>query len=245
MEGYIKYEKRVNRVESTHLPPIDAWKIDPSKIRRFYAPTDDRGIVLPDATVEVVRELFEEDYVWPMSGTSQAEKPDIHHFHWMARQYSPEQFNGRTVPARFREIPTLKGVMPRQFHNVIHEVTLPPAMPKYIHMKQHLQAYHLAGQLFKSAEKTIDAHARFRVRRASRQYDDNEVADKILQNAFDRQFRGYRMSIEQLLGASGLHALQLNDPKFLRRKPHEMKRLLSNVAVSGAMNFVPSFRDAA
>jgi hypothetical protein len=39
---------------SVHLPPPDAWKVNLEKLEKFYAPTDDRGFVMPDATIEVM-----------------------------------------------------------------------------------------------------------------------------------------------------------------------------------------------
>lgn len=121
--------ERTNLVYPPHLPPADAWKVNPNTLRRFYAPTDDRGFVLPDATVEVVKNLFEDDYEWPVDPRYQQTQPDVHHFHWVARQYSSTVYGGRTIPNRFRELATVKGLVPRQFHNVIHTVTIPPLQP--------------------------------------------------------------------------------------------------------------------
>lgn len=203
-----------------HLPPRDAWKVNPDTLRRFYAPTDDRGFVMPTATVEVVKSLFEDDYEWPIDPQHQQTQPDIHHFHWLASSYSPDKFQQSTIPGKFRELPSVKGVLPRQFHNVIHDFTLPPQIPNYQDMEEHIQAYNIARWLFNSAEQTTRAQRFF-----ADSHDD--VADGILVTMFDRQFRGYRMNMERLIGAAGLETLRLDDPKFIKRKPHEVVRLLN------------------
>lgn len=221
-----------------HLPPRDAWRVDPVKLRRFFAPTDDRGFVLPDATIEVVRDLIEEDYEWPIDSRVQQLRPDVHHFHWMARQYDPRFFQGRTVPIRFRESPNLKGVLPRQFHNLVHFATLPPLMPRYRDMEQHLDALYLARRLFDSAEKAVWAQSLFAMRGVQ---EDDEIARQIMTSAFDRQFRGYRAHIEQMLGSSSLKLLGVEDEKFHKRKPHEVKKVLRTVIGQRAVNYVTNF----
>lgn len=221
-----------------HLPPRDAWKVNPDTLRRFYAPTDDRGFVMPEATVEVVKNLFEDDYIWPVDPRYQQTQPDIHHFHWLARAYSPNWFQQRTVPEKFRELPSVKGVLPRQFHNVIHEYTLPPQMPKYHAMEQHINAYQIARWLFYSAERATRAQSLF----AADSRD--EVANDILVTMFDRQFRGYRMNMERLIGAAGLETLHLDDPKFIKRKPHEIVKLLSKQVRFREPSYLPLFNAA-
>lgn len=57
-----------------HLPPLDAWKVNPDRIPRFHLPTDDRGFVLPRESIEVVLQLFEEDYEWQVEWSKNAPK---------------------------------------------------------------------------------------------------------------------------------------------------------------------------
>jgi hypothetical protein len=225
-----------------HLPPRDAWKVNPDTLRKFYAPVDDRGFVLPDATVETVKELFEDDYEWPIDPRHQETRPDVHHFHWVARRYDPKEFNGRTVPQRFRELPTVKGVVPRQFHNVIHEITLPPAMPRYKDMSRHVRAYQIAHWLFTSASRASEMQGAFSNVVAD---SHDNIGNEILIHQFDRQFRGYRMNMERLVGAAGLETLRLDDAKFARRKPHEVARMLGRVVRTREINYVPLFKTAA
>lgn len=227
-----------------HLPPHDAWKVHPKSLRKFYAPTDDRGFVLPDATVETVLELFEDEYEWPIDPRQQVMRPDVHHFHWIARRYEPTNYKGRTIPSQFRELPTVKGIVPRQFHNVIHEVTLPPAMPRYKDMERHVRAYKLARWTFDSATRAVEIQSRF-IETDIVADSEDDIANEILITAFDRQFRGYRMNIERLIGASGLAILQLDDPKFARRKPNEVCKKLGQVVRAREYDFTSRFRTAA
>ncbi len=227
-----------------HLPPREAWKVNPDTFRKFFAPTDDRGFVIPDATVEVVKSLFLDDYEWPIDFSHQETRPDVHHFQWLARRYDPIEFSGRTIPYRFRELPSMKGVVPRQFHNVIHAVTIPPSVPKYRDMAQHIDAYSSANHLHRSAENTLESLALFALRKLQVDSED-QVANDILISRFDRQFRGYQMNLERFLGLAGLEAFRLDDPKFSRRKPHEIAKLLAKVVRRREFNFVSEFKTAA
>lgn len=228
----------------SHLPPLDAWKVNPKTLKRFYAPTDDRGFVLPDATVELVKDLFEDDYEWPIDRRYQQTQPDVHHFHWIAHQYTPIAYDGRTtsIPNRFRELPTVKGLMPRQFHNVIHKVTLPPKQPRLPHMARHVQAYDIARRLFTSAANTSTVQRQITSRLAA---DVDEVANTILVDRLRRQFEGYHKNMELLIGAAGLQALQVEDPKFKKRKPREIAQLLGRQVRFSEINYLPVFQQAA
>lgn len=138
-----------------YLPPLDAWKVNPHTLKRFYAPVDDRGFVIPKATIERVLRLFEDDYPWPVDWSKSAPqvlKPDDHHFHWTRGMYARSRWNS-SVPDRFRELPTNRGIVPRQFHNVLHYVTLPPRVPYVEDMKHYLRSFEIAKQLFVSAER--------------------------------------------------------------------------------------------
>ena len=230
----------INTNQPAHLPPLDAWKVNPDKLTRFYAPTDDRGFVLPDATVETILELFHDDYQWPIDPKVQQLRPDIHHFHWYARLYQPDLHGGSLVAQKFRELPTNKGLMPRQFHNVIHEVTLPPNVPKQQHMKQYLGAYASARILLANAERLQKAHGEISDSLIIR--DDGEtIADKFLIDQFARQFRGYQMNLENILENGSLRELRLDDPYLQKRAPAVVAKRLGAAAVGNVRNFVPRF----
>lgn len=106
-------------------------------------------------------------------------------------------------------------------------------------MEQHLQALYLARRLFESAEKAMEAQAMFVLRGDK---EDDEIAQQIMATRFDRHFRGYRNTIEQMLGSETLEVLKLDDPKFCKRKPHEITKSLGHLAKVKAINYVPTFR---
>ncbi|OYX42956.1 hypothetical protein B7Y94_02730 [Candidatus Saccharibacteria bacterium 32-49-12] len=142
------------------LPPSEAWKINPDKLKSFYVPTDDRGFVIAEAAIETVLSYFEDDYEWPVDWSKAAPqilKPDDHHFHWVAARYKKSLFTGKhsSVPAKFRDLPTNRGIVPRQFHNVIHKYTLPPEVPNLSDMVHYLESFEIASQLFRSAERAM------------------------------------------------------------------------------------------
>ena len=142
------------------LPPLDAWKVNPCTLKKFYAPTDSRGFVKPEATIELILSLFDESYVWPASWSKSAPhilRPDDHHFHWVSAGYSEQLFQGKYagIPAKFRDLPTNRGIIPRQFHNVIHKYTLPPKTPKQESMVRYFESFEIARQLFRNAERAL------------------------------------------------------------------------------------------
>lgn len=96
--------------QPTHVPPLEAWKVDPARIKKFYAPTDDRGFVLLDETVEEVKSFFHDDYIWPIDYRYKTTRPDEHHLHWIKRNYAPSNHNGNRVPMDFRELAPNKAI---------------------------------------------------------------------------------------------------------------------------------------
>lgn len=73
----------------------------------------------------------------------------------------------------------------------------------------------------------------------------NNVDNEMLISTFDRQFRGYRMNLERLIGAAGLETLRLDDEKFAKRKPHEIVRILGEYASTQERNYLSEFKVAA
>lgn len=216
----------------SHLPPPDAWKENPAKIQKFYAPVDDRGFVLPDQTIEKVQDLFRDDYVWPVDARFQQTKADIHHFHWIGRLYKPDRFQGRSLPSRFRELPTVKGIVPRQFHNVIHAVTLPPNVPKYRNMDRHYRAYKVASRLYRAA---LAASA---TRRNFAEMSDDPLGTELLIRKFNGQFQNYQLAIETALSDKALGELGIEIKKLPKRPPNEVARLLGKVVIQSEINYI-------
>ncbi len=241
---------------SLHLPPPDAWKqpdrwLNPDKLEKFYAPTDDRRFVIPDATVETIRDLFWDDYEWPFDYRDLRTLPDDHHFHWEMDTYQPIHHGGSDVPAGFRELATNRGLMPRQFHNVIHHVTREPEMPCLDDMAEYIQSYMLAKRaftdLFAKAKQTVHAQRRFSVRREDvrnnpqringREHD--EIGEAILASQFDEHFKKYKLLLEEAQAVVTARTLFDEIDIHPRLKPHRALRLLSSAATARHVNYVP------
>lgn len=220
-----------------HLPPRDAWLQDPQKIKKFYAPTDDRGFVQHEATIETVLQLFDDDYVWPVDWQKNAPqilRPDDHHFHWLARMYEREHFSRSQrseLPKLFRNLPSNRGLLPRQFHNVLHNVTVPPRIPKLDFMEQYLRSYESAVQLFRHAERAI---------KLEEMMDNAEDPKK--KNAYvekyDTVFEGYSEQLKLALGLDAFKMIGLEDEFDTSSFTETMQRL-----GSCALYNIPNYTD--
>lgn len=187
------------------LPPADAWKRDPGGLLRTPVPADDRGFVLPEETIEVVLAYFEQDYIWPVDWSKNAPqilRPDDHHFHWMAAHYRKQLFCGpdASVPAKFRDLPTNRGILPRQFHNVLHKYTLPPDVPRLGDMARYLESFEIARQLFRSAERAL------RVNELFERADSTAELEKYIRR-YDEIFDTYNRTKYKALGTQALHII--------------------------------------
>lgn len=81
-------------------------------------------------------------------------RPNDHHFYWPKENYEPYKFFWplRSVPRQFRGLTTNRGLIPKQFHNVIHEISLPPNTPSKYHMRRYIKSYEIARSLFSHAK---------------------------------------------------------------------------------------------
>lgn len=222
-----------------HLPPRDAWLQDPDTVTKFFAPTDDRGFVMPDATIETVLELFEPDYIWPVDWQKDAPqifRPDDHHFQWVADLYESWRFPGSPIsdlPRRFRNLPSNRGLLPRQFHNVIHAVTKPPQMPKIRKMEQHVRSYETAVALFRHAERAIMLESLI----------DNATDNDRLQTyvkQYDSVFEGYSENINRALGLDAFKLIGIED-EFNIASPTELRERLGSCALMNIPNYTNQY----
>ncbi|MEO5950091.1 MAG: hypothetical protein ABIQ04_01440 [Candidatus Saccharimonadales bacterium] len=239
-----------------HLPPPDAWKepdkwLSPDNRQKFYAPIDDRGFVLPDDTVETVLDLFHDDYEWPYDKDDPTTKPDDHHFHWEMDSYLPVHHLGSTIPMAFRELATNRGLMPRQFHNVIHHVTYEPEIPDLSDMEQYLRSYVLAKhaflRLFATAKQAVTAQRTFSVRRQDILEHPDRIKgdyDEVGEAFHAQQFNKYFTTYQQLILAT--QNIPSDNPVFSdidrinrRLKPHHAVKILGLAATRKYVNFVP------
>jgi hypothetical protein len=180
------------------LPPAEYWAIDPSKTMR--TPVDSRGLIIVDELVEGVKAYVCPEYEW--NGPS-----DIHHLYFYAAWYElTELESGGAVPShRFRELPVNKLLIPRLFHNVLHAVTEPAAMPSPTIMRYYIDAWTAARDLFVSVRKAVHVERMSR-RRLEKAGDtgltpeQEEVGQEIIEETLRRHFRG----ISRHLGALSL-----------------------------------------
>lgn len=132
-------------------------------IDRYAIPTqtDDRGFVDYGWLLGYIDSLVSKEHIWEG-------RLDIHHLQWEANAYEPIHFMDQTiddkpidptVPHEFRENPFHKLLIPRDMHDLIHVVTLPPEVPDYEQMKRRVDAYSIAVSLFQKAKQTLDIEA--------------------------------------------------------------------------------------
>lgn len=143
MEGI--FDELPSRTILEQLPPIEhapiLEKLGELGMRKFqmqYAiptPTFENGIVDHEKLVANVSALVSKDYRW------RAPFFDEHHIHWKGYYYNPGLHEGSQIPTRFRELNTHKLWIPREFHNFIHAVTIPPNVPAFDVMVESIDQY--------------------------------------------------------------------------------------------------------
>lgn len=146
-EIFVAHEPITDHV--SNLPPRDYWLIDPNE--KIEVATDPFGLVDIDKLVESVKQTVDESYTWRSD-------LDVHHFQWPAAWYPAIQgVRAADNPAYFRNLGIFKGLMPLDFHAMIHRFSepLPPPEPEVIHYK--VEAWNIAKSLFIRMRKTINA----------------------------------------------------------------------------------------
>jgi hypothetical protein len=147
-----------------HLPPIkhapilkELGRLGLESFKLRYAlttPTLPNGIVDHEKLVANVSALVSSDYRW------RAPFFDEHHLHWEGRWYDPERHDGNTIPHQFRELNIHKLWVPREFHNFIHAVTLPPVMPSMEVMAESIDAYRHKEYMYTISSEVITLRER-------------------------------------------------------------------------------------
>lgn len=247
---------------SRRLPPLEAWK-QPDKwvdvqtglpkqfISKLVLETDDRGFIDPDQVVEHVEDVFFwKDYTWPFESDDLETAPDDHHFYHTSYEYSPRMNNGSKVPKQFRELPTVIGRMPRQFHNVIHDFTRKPDMPDEDAMAEYVKSYLLAHAAFKNlimtAKNTTKASQMFSLRQKAVMSgtvvptDTNDiVAQEMMKDFFSKHFNAYSRSIDRFL-ITPENTLVVPDIALSKaEKPHLLLKKLGKYAARNSINYTP------
>ena len=252
---------------SRRLPPLEAWKkpdkwIDLSTglakpdVSKLVFDTDDRGFLNTDQAVEQVEDMFFwKDYDWPFIQDDPETAPDDHHFYYFRSEYLPQNNDGNIIPIRFREIPTVIGTMPRQFHNTIHDFTKKPNMPDMEHMEQYYRSYILAYRAFKnlieSAKNTTKASQMFTRRQQDLQNGGielpeagNAVAQEIMRDFFAKHFKAYSRSIDEVMSLDQRSLVVPDIEDISQYKPHVAVKKLGKYIARNTINYTTTLRGA-
>lgn len=127
------------------LPPKEVWQYDLDNMH-LEMPVDERGLVDTQELVDTVASVVDSDYVWP-------NRLSVHHLYWHEQWYR-SSFAGPYARS-FRELPINKILVPRQFENVLHKVMEPPAVPQIDVMRQQMDSWVVARNLFASVRSVV------------------------------------------------------------------------------------------
>lgn len=240
---------------SRRLPPPEAWKhpdrwLDPHthKARRdapkLYLYTDDRGFLLPDAAIrQVIDAFFWDDYDWPFEPNDSETRPDDHHMHYERRLYLPDMHGGDTTALEFRESAAEIARIPRQIHNALHDHTLMPSIPELDAMREFVDSYYLAKQVFKKlyleASLALETSRRFNL--------DEQIDEDILRSQFARHFESYSKAVDEFSKLPPTAKMNL-DARLVDApldKPNFVVRKLGTIASRGSIDLVPLLKHAA
>lgn len=160
--------------EELWLPPRRYWLIDPAK-EKLETPLDANGVVDIQTLLIEAKRLVDPEYGWPRLSLNP------HHFQWREDLYSnePDPEYG-VVPAVFRDLPPLKGYLPRVFENWLHLATTEPPVPKPEVMHYCVESWQVAHGLFKIAQEST-----WWERRAKKREELIEQKPDILPPSFD------------------------------------------------------------
>ena len=111
------------------------------------SPLDERGLVDLNKLIDVVKLTVDTEYEWTSS------RNDTHHLQWYSALYT----NDDAVVDRqaFRDLISRKTIVPRTFHNWVHHITEPPAMPSDEVMQYSIDAERVAISLARTASRAI------------------------------------------------------------------------------------------
>lgn len=91
----------------------------------FETPVDDRGFVLQDALVALVKSLYYPEFNW-----QDGRRPDEHHFYWPEYLYKQPYTSPESRLPIFRDLSFHKALVPRLFHEEVEVRTIRPPVPK-------------------------------------------------------------------------------------------------------------------
>lgn len=146
------------------LPPIEhapilknLGKLSLRAFKNKYAiptPTFPNGIVDHQKLIENVSALVSDNYHW------RAPFFDEHHLHWKGYYYNPGLHGDSTIPKQFRDLNIHKLWIPREFHDFIHAVTLPPDVPHFDVMAESVEEYRHKEYMYTISNEVITLRER-------------------------------------------------------------------------------------
>ncbi len=214
------------------LPPKDHWqmKLEPGELLR--TPTDDRGLVDIPATVRLVKSVAPRDYDW-------APNLSVHHFYWPGVDYEEASPTAR----EFRDLSIHKGLVLREFENLLHATTAPAPMPDEELMAYRIEAWRVAHDLFESVRQAIVWERRKRrredlIRRKPEilpiEFNgEDKIGREVLSEILDTHFRGMEQHLERAAAIPSEY--RLFDPES---DMGVLATRLGELVVPGAMQLV-------
>jgi hypothetical protein len=176
------------------LPPREWWLVDAGE--KLPTPTDARGFVDIPATIRTVKQALRPGYKW-------AKPLSVHHF-----QHPDEAYKQASPTANtFHELPVNKGLVPREFENFLHTITLEPPMPDKDAMHHYNEAWNVAHDLFASMSQAISWERKRRRREEllERRPDilpadfngEDVIGQEVLAGILDHHFVGIEQHLER------------------------------------------------
>jgi hypothetical protein len=129
---------------SPYLPPREYWLFDPEKDDPLTTPVDGLGLVKKEELIALVKSKFDPSYSW------KSPLKDEHHLYWEDADYPDAEVNG-VNPAKFRRLRRNRIIVPRGFHEVVHDLTVKPPVPDEEVMHYVIEEQRLLTRIFSSA----------------------------------------------------------------------------------------------
>lgn len=141
-----------------HAPILEALgRLGMRKFKEQYAiptPTLANGIVDHQQLIEDVRGLVSSEYRW------RAPFFDEHHLHWRGYYYNPGLHHDSQIPKQFRDLNIHKLWVPREFHDFIHAVTIPPDVPDFDAMEESVRQFRQNEYMYTISSEVITLRER-------------------------------------------------------------------------------------
>lgn len=113
-------------------------------------PVDRRNLVDYEALMYQVSSFVEPNYRW------KAPFFDEHHLYWKASYYDSALQRDPALAGEFRDIAANKIWVPREFHNFVHLMTLPPDVPSYTAMRDVVKDYRRKNYLYRITSQIVN-----------------------------------------------------------------------------------------